>query len=174
MDAADLTQKTYQVVTLDGQEYRVGHLTYDDWGELIAWIKAHVPSPLAVLKSADLSGLEESHRKELLTIAFAEARNWPPRTGSAAWFRALDTPDGHAELLRVILGKFQPAITTERCKALAPRVDTPAAVELVTIAMGLDDPKAKGPGAGGTASPRPTAPTNGDSSSTRSTAATAT
>jgi hypothetical protein len=146
MDLATLTNAPRDFA-LGGTTYQVSALTLKEWGVLQAWIKGHVPGPLALVESAAMGKLSPGHQRQVLEIALREERNWPPRVGSAAWFDALDgTEGGNAAFLRTVLAKHQP-FTAEQAAALADRTMTAAIVPLILIALGmeLDSPKAEGP-----------------------------
>ncbi len=146
MDLAQFAGVDYEEVLLDGTIYKVGRLTMREWALFQAWIKANAPRPLGSLRSEDMEGLSKEDRGVILRAAFEENKAWPPRIGSQAWFKAIDTPGGHAELLRAILGKFQPEITLDRCEALAETLDLTGAVMLTCHALGVDpDPKSPPP-----------------------------
>ena len=170
MDLAQLTN-TPREVAVAGKPYKVSALKLKEWGNVQAWIKDNVPSPLGSLKSADLDGLSSADKRTLLDVAVRQQRDWPPRVGSAAWFEALDHDGGHAMFLLAILGKHQPDFSESDAEALAERLTNAEILPLVLLGLGIEDDRPKNSSAPQgaqptTTSPSPTSPTTSASSST--------
>lgn len=140
-------------IELAGGVYQCSALTLREWGPVQSWIKANVPGPMRVLSSEDLVGLNEADKRALFEQAFAAQRNWPPRVGSAEWFRALDLPGGHAEFLFVALSKHQPTFTREQAAALDAKLSLVDVMPVVTACLGLGPDDLKAPGASPNAPP---------------------
>lgn len=87
-------------ITLAGRGFAVRQLSHREWSALQAWLRASTPSPVAeaIRGMQELSGrgvdVPEEMRKFVLKHAHEEARYWPPRVGSLAWFNALNSFDG--------------------------------------------------------------------------------
>jgi hypothetical protein len=164
MDLSTLTGAPREV-DLAGVRYKVPALKMRDWGLIQAWIKDNVPSPMASIRSEDLSGLSPADKATLMREAIAAQRAWPPRVGTRAWFEAIDhparplpdgseAPTGTAVLLHTVLRAGQPFTLAEAIEldARATAADTMAAV---LAAMGVDDDAPKPEGAEGATTPGP-------------------
>lgn len=138
-----------KTIELGGREYRVSALTLKEWGPVQSWIKQHAVSPVRLLSSGDMAGLNAADRKAMMETALHAQRNWPPRIGSIEWFQALDHPGGHAEFLFVALSKHQPDFTREEAAGLDERISVGDATPVVMACLGLDMPDDNAPKAKG-------------------------
>jgi hypothetical protein len=151
MDLAQFADADYVDLTLDGKPYRVGELTLREWAPIQAWIKATVPGPLSSLASPDFKKLPPDVKRDLLAEALEQDRtSWPPRIGSKAWFFAMDTEGGHAELLLALLGKYQPVDRAEAARLVAG-IATESITAAVLAGLGVFGPKSPAPAEGMTA-----------------------
>lgn len=92
-DAAELIE------TIGGAQVRFSEITIGQDAQLQEWLTAHVPHPVEALKPR-LEGLSADDRQYLLEQARQDARDWPPRVGTAAAAEALlGSPDGQVEAL---------------------------------------------------------------------------
>jgi hypothetical protein len=101
MDIAQILNATDRV-TFAGREFAARQLKLSEWAALQQWLKREFPSPyttaLASVEQARRLGmpLSDEVRDEALRHAAELSRAWPPRVGSPAWLRALDTVEGGA------------------------------------------------------------------------------
>lgn len=149
----DLAQATGvpEAVTLGGKDYEVRLLNYREQGVLMAFVKREAPSPITrvgmAIQQAKEAGcpLDLALEDRMQTRAEAAATRWPPRFGSEAWFDALFAIDGgDAKLLHEVLSKTDPAFTTEKAAALAPRLSNAEWGDLVRVAFWGGPPRPKG------------------------------
>ena len=142
---------------LGGKAYRVSALKEREWGAVQAWIKDHVPGPLALVDDAALDGLSAAHRQEMIRVAMQEARNWPPRILSEAWWDAIDHPGGRELFLRTVLLKHQDVPDAEILALAEDGFVRSEFLGLVFILLGVEDPRPKA-GGGEDEDTTPTAP----------------
>jgi hypothetical protein len=101
-------------VTLAGREYLIRPRTLDELGELQAWYKRAVASPLTRALSAIESSkghgftLRAETRDAMLSVALAADASWPPRVGSLAWARAVEDSGEFPHVIRWALLPCQP------------------------------------------------------------------
>ena len=118
MDLAQLLSQPALTISLGGKTYRFSELTLGAMASLQAWVKDHVPNPLAAVKE-HLGGLPVELQKHLLTQARAEAANWPPQVGSPECNRILTSSVvGQIETLYHGLKVHQPDATVEDAEVL--------------------------------------------------------
>lgn len=151
-------------ITLGGVTYTVSALKIKEWAAVQQFLKDNVPNPLSVLRTSDLKGLSPSDRKELLSVALRDARNWPPGVASPEWWQALDHEGGWAKVFHCILVKHQAGFTAEQAEDLAEKLKLDEAFSLVFAGLGIDDAEAKAREALGleSASPKEAPPTGGE------------
>lgn len=132
-----------RTVTLDGRQYPVGKLRPADLGRIQAWFKEVVPNPLAEAKRFG-EGLNDEVAKHLFTLAWEDAKNWPPQFGSDQATNLLCGPDGQAFFLHLVIGRHLPSFTLEDAQALTQRIDLDEflAVQRLAAPGETGDPKA--------------------------------
>lgn len=131
---------------LAGIEFTVAPLELREWGELQAWFKDNVPSPLAsVAKGVEL--LPDAERKEILSGAMERQLRWPPRVATEEWFNAISAATGgDAMFLWVVLRKHHPEITIEQANRLSERASAEESLAVIFQAIGIaTPPKATAP-----------------------------
>jgi hypothetical protein len=146
LDLAQFAGQDYVDLTIDGKPYRVGELTLREWAPVQARLKANVPGPLSSLASPDFKALPSDIKRDVLAEALEQDRtSWPPRIGSKGWFVAMDNEGGHEVLLRALLGKHRPGITTEECAAIAGSATFEEILPAVLAGLGFFGPKSPAP-----------------------------
>lgn len=137
-----------------GRDWPVSGLTPYQLGQLEAWLKDHVPSPLAVYRQTVKEGDWAPEERKVL---FDEARvamvpayddnglqigGWPPSFNSCQGQALLFQGTGIAAFLRVVLAKHTPTLTTADAEALAPLLsvdDLRGLTELIQVRGPEDD-----------------------------------
>lgn len=159
-----------QPVTLAGRTFAVRQLRLREWGELQAWLKSVAPSPVAVAIRglAELRDSGFATPKDLESALFAqaqdEARRWPPKVATGAWFRALDeTEGGHARVVLVALRASGHAISEAEAADVAEASSGAELTDLMRVCVHGDHVVPKGQGA-----TTPPSPTTGGSGSSES------
>lgn len=165
----DILTNAPRPVTLAGKSYPVRQLKYREWGEIQAWLKSVAPSPVAIalksvaaLKEGGLP-LDPELQKVLFAQAQEEARAWPPRVASPAWFKAVDMMDGgHVQLVSLALRAGGTAVSEDDAADIAREATSAELVELVRVCVHGEHfiPKA----GAAAATSRPPSPTTGDGS----------
>jgi hypothetical protein len=150
MDIATLTQAPREL-TLAGQPHSIRPLKAREWGALHQWIKDHAEDPVTAavrqISKTKLAGAPINHEQEdfLMSAAREEAKHWPPRASSSAWFELLgDTEGGDVEFLLAAVRTGRPDFTREQAEALRERMTAAESGALMLAALGLDpSPKAE-------------------------------
>jgi hypothetical protein len=161
-------------ITLGGDEYPVRLLRMEEWGAVTSWLKRENPSPVTraalAISQAQQAGepLTAEAEEKLLDHAQRAALSWPPKVGTPEWFDAIERVEGGMKkLLHEVLSRTDPAFTTERAEALAPRVSRPEWGELIRVSLFGGAPRPKDDGARSGPDP-PRSGTNGAPSSMHS------
>lgn len=150
----DLAEASNQPVELDlaGETYRARCLTLAEWGELQAWYKRAVPSPLErvarALQSAEARGepVPRWVAEILADQAIGASAVWPPRLGTAEWLRGLDSAEaGVAEFVWHALRRDNPGLTREAAANLSDRAAQPELNALLNVAVFGRPPDPKSP-----------------------------
>jgi hypothetical protein len=153
MDRATLTNAPREFA-LGGRTFLVTSLTEAEKGQLQAWLKARHPGPLGALDDATLARFGPANRRALIDAAVAQARSWPPRVGSQAWWDAMDTVEGGgAKFLHLVLSRANPFSEAEAAE-LNRTLELDEFLPLMAHAMGYELPP-KAEGATGTAEASP-------------------
>jgi hypothetical protein len=146
LDIATLTNAPREVV-LAGLPYKVAALTLRDWGELHQFLKQHADDPVTTtlrqVARARAASVPVSAEQEqfLLREARAEARGWPPRVASQAWFEALsECEGGDDQFLLATLRACQPSITIEQARELGGKLSGEESLALMFAAVGVEPP----------------------------------
>ncbi len=151
MDIAALTQAPRDI-TLAGLPYKARPLKAREWGALHQWLKDHAEDPftqavrqVARTKSAG-APITQEQEDYLLSEARREAKSWPPRASSSAWFELLgDTEGGDVQFLLAVLRTGLPGMTEDEAREIGEKLDGGESSALMLLSMGLDpSPKAKG------------------------------
>lgn len=108
-------------VELAGSTFRVSPLTLHQLAQLQAWLVHAVIHPLKAIRPY-LEGLAADDRSQLLSLAYADARRWPPQVGTEEANSLLFSPAGQAEFLYVVLSRHHPDMTREAARDLAGRM----------------------------------------------------
>jgi hypothetical protein len=165
----DVITNAARPVTLAGKPYPVRQLKLKEWGELQAWLKAAVPSPVTLavraLSEAAASGpVPKSVEDALFRQAQEESRRWPPKVGSFPWLRALDDVEGgRAMFFRVALRAGGTELSEDEAAALSEATKIDELGELITSCLEGDHRPPKGVGAA-----TPPSPTSGVGSTSTS------
>ncbi len=171
MYSIDQLSNARHPVTLAGREFLVRPLVQTEWGELQAWLKSRVPSPIVVA----IRGLAEASKESpipqpiqdaLFRQAQEETRRWPPRAASAEWFKALGGVDGgDAKFLYEALRISGNDIAEDEAAKVESSITRSQFWEIVNICVFGEQPVPK---AEGEATPHPSSPTTGDGSTSTS------
>lgn len=133
-------------LTLAGIEFTVAPLELREWGELQAWFKDNVDSPLKAIASA-LALLPEAERREALAGAMDRQLRWPPRVATEEWLNAISaTTGGDAQFLWTVLRKHHPEITLDQANRLSEKATAAESLAVIFQAIGIEPPpKAQAP-----------------------------
>lgn len=150
MQLDQLTASATYPVTLAGQSFTVRKLKLREWGELQAWLKHAVPSPIAeaarALIEAKTRGedIPNGIRREILDHAQEAARLWPPRVGSMPWILALeDTAGGTARFVSTALGASGYTLTEDGAEQLAGDSTNEELADLIRVCLHGEAPSPK-------------------------------
>lgn len=140
----DLDRWIVQPVPLevDGVPFRVAEITLEAQARLQAWLRQHVPHPVAAVKD-HLKGLSPEDRATVLETASREARYWPPKIGTAEAARAMLTDArGQAAVFLEGLRAADPTATPAQAEWLAKRLNrtrnTKLSRHVLAIIFGTD------------------------------------
>ena len=134
----------------DGRTYLVSALELGEWGALQCWLKEVAPDPvahaldqLARAASQDMA-INEAGKRELMRQARADARIWPPKVGTRAWFDLLEETDGGTiRFLWVALRKHQKSFGLDDAAKLEKTMTTEQSTEVICGALGMESPAKK-------------------------------
>lgn len=140
MDIATLSGCPRKIILSCGESVHVSPLKVRDWGQLQAWLRDNVPSPLAVAQSnLELVPMAKEDRQSVLSHAALQP--WPPRVGGRGWLEAIDRAEDQVAcalaVLRVVLRD------EVRAQELVTKVTGADFREIFSAAMGLDEPAPK-------------------------------
>jgi hypothetical protein len=152
VDIAALTQAPRQLM-LGGEPHMVRALKAREWGALHQWLKDHAEDPITAavrqISRTKLAGAPITPEQEdfLMSAAREEARHWPPRASSSAWFELLgDVEGGDVEFLLAAVRTGRPDFTREQAAELGERMGPEESSALMLTALGIDPaPKAEPP-----------------------------
>jgi hypothetical protein len=152
MDLAEATRQPIPV-KLAGKDYTIRPRTLAELGELQAWFKRAIPSPIVraaeSIEEARRRGvaMPESARALIYAEAVKAAATWPPRLGSMAWLEALDAANAEHEVVRFALAPTHPEVTDDIAQAImAEATGEELGVVTYILFMGKHpDPKAQPP-----------------------------
>jgi hypothetical protein len=152
MDNATLTQAAREL-TLAGEPHKVRALKAREWGELHSWLKDHAEDPVTAavrqISRTQLAGAPITLEQQdfLLSAAREEAKHWPPRASSSAWFELIgDTKGGDVEFLLAVIRTGRPEFTRDQAEALGEQMSAEESTVLMLAALGIDpSPKAAPP-----------------------------
>jgi hypothetical protein len=154
-------------VTLAGKPFRARLLSMRERGSLQAFLKQHLQSPVtraavAIQQAKDAgTPLDRPIEDRMWDRAEAAALTWPPRFGSAEWFKAIEGIEGgYEQLLFEVLNKTDPDFTLDRADKLAPDVTGDEWFDLIRVAFWGTPPAPKNGASPTTASPSGTTGTN--------------
>jgi hypothetical protein len=162
MDIATLTQAPRQI-TLAGETHSVRALKAREWGQLHQFLKDHAEDPVTAavrqISRTRLAGAPITLEQEdfLMSAAREEAKRWPPRASSSAWFELLgDTEGGDVEFLLVAIRTARPDFTRDQAADLGERMTSQESTALMMAALGIEpSPKAETPLPGPSTRKRP-------------------
>jgi hypothetical protein len=169
MDLAEATNQPIEIL-LGGEPFLARALKLSEWGELQAWYKRAVPSPLervarAIAAAKDRGEPIPAPVAELLADqAIAASAVWPPRIGTVEWLRGIDGVEGGvAEFFWHSLRRDNPGLARDDATRLAASAspDEVAALESVVLLGKLPAPKSAGPAAPSRPGPTPSGTTGG-------------
>ncbi len=142
MNLADLTAAP-RTATIGGKTFPIKPLRPRDLGIVEAWIRDHVPGPLAAIRPAlDLYAGDPEAKRVLLERAYADQLTWPPAiTSPEGW--ALAIGQARAAFLAAILRRGGAEVGTAEAEAQADEMDFATWERVLLLAMGKDpdDPK---------------------------------
>jgi hypothetical protein len=152
MDIATLTQAPREL-TLAGEPHSIRALKAREWGQLHQFLKDRAEDPFTAavrqISKTKLSGAPITLEQEdfLMSAAREEAKHWPPRASSSAWFELIgDTEGGDVEFLLTAVRTGKPDFTREQAEDLGERMTAQESTTLMLAALGLDpSPKAEAP-----------------------------
>ena len=157
MDIGTLTNAP-RTLTIGGRSYTMRALTFAELGVIQNWLKDNADDPVTEafrqVDKAEAKGVpvQPGTLSALLTMARQEARQWPPRVFTDAWFDTLaDCPGGTEQFLLAMFRQSDPAMTEVQAAAIAKQMDADESVAIVAAAMGIDTPPKDGPPAEGEA-----------------------
>lgn len=109
------------LVELAGEQFKAGELCLGDLATLQSWLRQAAPHPLADVPPVWAEPEPQTRRGRLLA-AWQAAKTWPPLLGSDDDRPYLDSPEGRAVFLVLVLGKWDEAFTAEDATSLAARM----------------------------------------------------
>ena len=77
-DPASVTGKAWAPLTIEGKTHKVYPLTFDDLGELQAWVNAQIPDPFDAVTSSPGFAFDCRSRRQKSTRS-GWPSSWPPR-----------------------------------------------------------------------------------------------
>jgi hypothetical protein len=139
----DLATATAQPIplTLAGRPYLAKPRTLDELGELQAWVKRTIPSPLV----RTYESIESAHRHMVnvraetrdaaLRVANEAEASWPPRVGSLTWAQALENANQVPYFIRWALLPCHPDLTTEAAHAIYQDANAGELLDLIAASV---------------------------------------
>ena len=152
-------------VCFAGRTLPVRQLCLDDWAELMAFLKSNCRSPvtiavIALQEARDLGcQVDQDVADVIMGQAQAQAQAWPPKVGTRAWLRALDSiHGGTATFLQTVFKLGGTELTRDECQRLSDKATQDEFDELVRLAYFGDPPapKAETPDPNPATTPSPT------------------
>jgi hypothetical protein len=149
VDLAVMTKQPLDV-ELAGKAWRLKPRTYSELGELQAWFKRSVRSPLVrtmeSLEQARSLGvaIEAPVRELMVRVATEKLATWPPRVGSVAWLEAVEEAGLEPHVVHFALSALHPELTVDQAAELC-REAAPGETGVIAFALfsgRLPDPKA--------------------------------
>lgn len=132
-------------VAIGGKEYRAAKFGPRSYGDLNAWLKRQKPDPRLMAKEL-CAGLDDAVAIQIWRDLQDEAQDWPLSLDHPEGNRLLTlTSEGAAQVVWVMLRKYQPYITLERAAEIAMDITTEELNELIRIGLPepTHDPKAE-------------------------------
>jgi hypothetical protein len=123
------------LVRLGDASYKAGPLTLGDMAVLQSWLRMAADHPLDDLPPAPLDRTPGTRRARLLA-AWQAAKSWPPVVGSGDEGPWLDTPEGRAVFLVLVLGRYDDTFKAENAESLAASMTPEDWARLRRIAWG--------------------------------------
>jgi hypothetical protein len=169
MYPSDVITNARHPVTLAGRDLLFRPLEQWEWGELQAWVKSKLPSPVAVairaLAEASKDGpVPQPVQDALFRQAQEESRRWPPRAASPDWFRVLGSIEGgDAQFLYAAAKASGCEITLDDARAIERSIARDEFWWVVNLCVFGEQPVPKAGGEG-----TPPSPTTGDGSTSTS------
>ena len=133
-------------VTIGGGEYRAAKFGPRSYGDLNAWLKKQ--KPVARMMATELScrGLPDAVALQIWRDLQDEAQDWPLSLDHAEGNRLLTlTSEGAAQVVWVMLRKYQPHVTLEKAGEIAADITSEELNELIRLGLPepTHDPKAE-------------------------------
>ena len=133
-------------VTIGGREYRAAKFGPRSYGDLNAWLKKQKPDPRMMAKEL-CAGLPDAVALQIWRDLQDEAQDWPLSLDHAEGNRLLTlTSEGAAQVVWVMLRKYQPHVTLEKAGEIAADITSEELNELIgarSAAEPTHDPKAE-------------------------------
>jgi hypothetical protein len=138
-DAATVTGKAWAPLAVGGKTHRVYPLTYDDLGELQAWVNAQLPDPFdAVASSPGFARLSVEAQKYAIRCAVELAAKGKRRLNSPEAAEAVNSPEGVAFLLYLMVKRGDPTFTEAAAAELVRQVTPQQVASLQATAYGVE------------------------------------
>jgi hypothetical protein len=117
---------------LDGKTYKFAQLRIGEIARIQAWLDS-LPSPLQTIRP-HLDGLDADERKQLLSEAQKDSRNWPPQYGSTKGMELIGRPEGTKVFMRAALKRCQHSMSDAECDAITDSLDLDTLAQVIEIA----------------------------------------
>lgn len=123
-------------VKLAGKYYRAGPLTLGDLATLQSWLRQAAGDPVRDL-SPPLLDRQPATRRRRLVEAWRALKEWPPIVGSDADGTWLNSPEGRAVFLVLVLGRYEDEFKAEDAEDLTERMSPDDWSRLRRLAWGV-------------------------------------
>lgn len=144
-DPANVTGKAWSPLTVGGRTYKVYPLTFDDLGELQAWVNSEIPDPFdAVTASPGFARLNVEAQKFAIRCAVELASKGKRRLNSPEAAELVASPEGVMQLLYLMVRRGDPSFTEADAAELVRKVTPEQIARLQQTAYGVDPSAAAG------------------------------
>lgn len=128
-------------IELDGTEYELQKASPRDIGDILAWIKSQTTNPKELARDL-MQGFSDAVQIEIWRTQ--AAIEWPPDFGSREGQELLNSSEGMARVLYLVLRRCRPAFTLEAARTLSGRIgfDQYLKVQAMLHPGEVGDPKA--------------------------------
>jgi hypothetical protein len=138
-DPATVTGRDWKPLVAGGRTYKVYPMTFDDLGELQAWVNSQIPDPFdAVISSPGFARLTVDAQKYAIRCATELAAKGNRRLSSDEAAEVINSPDGITQMLYLMVRRGDPSFTEDQAKALVRQITPQQVAKLQATAYGVD------------------------------------